>query len=186
MTSGPAGARPEDSPVEPGRADSPGEPGAVPRRPGPVAAVLILLVRGYRRFLSPLLGQQCRFQPTCSAYGLQSLQEHGALRGSWLTVRRIARCHPFNPGGYDPVPPRRDRASAAVADSDEPSVGGATERPAPGTGEPASNGDAASAGTGHAGPDETGPRVKAAEPPKTSGREQSGPAPAEPKELPGA
>ncbi|WP_026412404.1 membrane protein insertion efficiency factor YidD [Actinomadura oligospora] len=195
MTSGPAGARPAESPVGTGRADSPGEtgePGAAPR-PGPVAAVLILFVRAYRRFLSPLLGQQCRFQPTCSAYGLKALQEHGALRGSWLTVRRIARCHPFNPGGYDPVPPRRDRASAADADSGRPSAGSATERAASGTdgsarngGEPGQNGDAASTGPGHAGPDESGPRDKAAEPPKTSGREQSGPALAEPKELPGA
>lgn len=159
MTSGPAGAQPAGSPVGPDRADPSVEPGAPPR-PGPVAAVLILLVRGYRRFLSPLLGQQCRFRPTCSTYGLKALQEHGALRGSWLTVRRIARCHPFNPGGWDPVPPRRDRASAA--DSDGPSTGGPAEPPA------------------------TGSRDQAAEPPKTSGREQSGPAPAEPKELPGA
>lgn len=75
--------------------------------PGPVAAVLILLVRAYRRFLSPLLGQQCRFQPTCSAYGLEALQVHGALRGTWLTARRIGRCHPFHPGGHDPVPPKK-------------------------------------------------------------------------------
>lgn len=75
--------------------------------PGPVAAVLILLVRAYRRFLSPLLGQQCRFQPTCSAYGLEALQTYGALRGTWLTARRIGRCHPFHPGGHDPVPPRK-------------------------------------------------------------------------------
>ncbi|RMI37680.1 membrane protein insertion efficiency factor YidD [Actinomadura harenae] len=186
MTSGPAGAQPAESPVEPGRTDSPVEPGAAPR-PGPVAAVLILLVRAYRRFLSPLLGQQCRFRPSCSTYGLKALQEHGALRGSWLTVRRIARCHPFNPGGYDPVPPRRDRASAVVADSDGPSAEGATERPASGTDDSSSTGDAAStSGTGHAGPETTGPRDKAAEPTKTSGREQSGPAQAEPKELPGA
>ncbi|MCP9968956.1 membrane protein insertion efficiency factor YidD [Actinomadura madurae] len=84
-------------------------------RPGPAAAVLILLVRAYRRFLSPLLGQQCRFQPSCSAYGLESLQVHGALRGTWLTARRIARCHPFNPGGYDPVPPKTSRTNPSGA-----------------------------------------------------------------------
>ncbi|MFC4054574.1 membrane protein insertion efficiency factor YidD [Actinomadura syzygii] len=104
-------------------------------RPGPVASLLILLVRAYRRFLSPLLGQQCRFQPTCSAYGLEALQVHGALRGTWLTARRIARCHPFHPGGHDPVPPRKTRSTAA---------------------------------------------------PSNSGREESGPALADPKELPGA
>jgi uncharacterized protein len=75
------------------------------RGPSLAARALMLLVRAYRRFLSPLLGQQCRFQPTCSAYSLEALQTHGALRGTWLTVRRIGRCHPFNPGGYDPVPP---------------------------------------------------------------------------------
>ncbi|MDL4773474.1 membrane protein insertion efficiency factor YidD [Actinomadura xylanilytica] len=100
----------------------------------PAAGALILLVRAYRRFLSPLLGQQCRFQPSCSAYGLESLQVHGALRGTWLTARRIGRCHPFNRGGYDPVPPRKDAPAPTM----------------------------------------------------TSGREESGPAPAESKELPGA
>ncbi|WP_019633680.1 membrane protein insertion efficiency factor YidD [Actinomadura atramentaria] len=83
---------------------------------GPAARVLILLVRGYRRFLSPLLGQQCRFHPTCSAYGLEALHVHGALRGTWLTARRIGRCHPFNRGGYDPVPPRGDAPPATPAD----------------------------------------------------------------------
>jgi uncharacterized protein len=77
------------------------------RKPAPATRVLMLLVSAYRRFLSPLLGPQCRFRPTCSAYSLEALQAHGALRGTWLTVRRIARCHPFHPGGYDPVPPRK-------------------------------------------------------------------------------
>jgi putative membrane protein insertion efficiency factor len=77
------------------------------RRVGPFARLLMLLVTGYRRFLSPLLPPTCRFTPTCSAYALKALQTHGAVRGSWLTVRRIARCHPFHPGGYDPVPPPR-------------------------------------------------------------------------------
>lgn len=66
--------------------------------------VLMTFVQGYRMFLSPLLPPSCRYTPTCSAYALEALERHGALRGSWLTVRRIARCHPFRPGGYDPVP----------------------------------------------------------------------------------
>jgi len=70
------------------------------------ARVLIVPVTGYRRFISPLLPPSCRFAPSCSEYALEALQRHGAARGLWLTVRRLARCHPFNPGGYDPVPPR--------------------------------------------------------------------------------
>lgn len=65
---------------------------------------LIMLVRGYQLFLSPLLPPACRYTPSCSAYAVEALQRHGALRGSWLAARRIARCHPFTPGGYDPVP----------------------------------------------------------------------------------
>ena len=70
----------------------------------PVAKVLIALIAGYRYFLSPLLGRSCRFFPSCSEYAAEALRRHGALRGSWLAVRRIARCHPWHPGGYDPVP----------------------------------------------------------------------------------
>lgn len=73
----------------------------------PLARGLVAVVSAYRRFLSPLLGQRCRFAPTCSAYAVQALSTHGAGRGSWLAVRRIGRCHPFNPGGHDPVPPGR-------------------------------------------------------------------------------
>ena len=76
-------------------------------RPAPVARALLAAVRAYARWLSPLLGPHCRFAPTCSAYAAQALQVHGAARGGWLTVRRIARCHPFHPGGHDPVPPER-------------------------------------------------------------------------------
>lgn len=119
--------------------------------PGPVAGLLILLVRAYRRFLSPLLGQQCRFQPSCSAYGLEALQVHGALRGTWLTARRIARCHPFHPGGYDPVPPRKPSGTRSSG--------------TPGGSSPEDRSEAVS---------------------PNPGREDSGPALAEPKELPGA
>lgn len=66
--------------------------------------ILVLLVRGYQVSISPLLPPACRYYPSCSAYAIEALQKHGALRGSWLAVRRIARCHPFRPGGYDPVP----------------------------------------------------------------------------------
>ena len=65
---------------------------------------LINFVKAYRLLLSPWLGSACRFEPTCSAYSLQALQEHGAATGSYLTLRRLARCHPGCEGGYDPVP----------------------------------------------------------------------------------
>ena len=67
-------------------------------------SLLIGVVKGYRLFLSPWLGSSCRFEPTCSQYSLQALQTHGAAAGSYLTVARIARCHPWCAGGHDPVP----------------------------------------------------------------------------------
>lgn len=79
--------------------------GALASGPARVLAwPLILVVRGYQLFLSPLLPPACRYTPSCSAYAVEALQRHGALRGSWLAARRISRCHPFTPGGYDPVP----------------------------------------------------------------------------------
>jgi uncharacterized protein len=66
--------------------------------------LLIWLIRGYKILISPLLPAVCRFQPTCSGYAIEAIERFGALRGGWLAVRRILRCHPFHPGGYDPVP----------------------------------------------------------------------------------
>ena len=70
----------------------------------PLARMVALPVRAYRLVLSPWIGHACRFQPTCSAYALEALDRHGALRGSWLAARRVARCHPWGSAGYDPVP----------------------------------------------------------------------------------
>jgi len=64
------------------------------------------MLSGYKRFISPLLPPACRFEPTCSEYMLEAVRRHGVARGGWLGVRRLARCHPWNRGGYDPVPDR--------------------------------------------------------------------------------
>ncbi|MBQ0067116.1 MAG: membrane protein insertion efficiency factor YidD [Phascolarctobacterium sp.] len=65
---------------------------------------LIAAIRLYQIFISPCLPPKCRFYPTCSAYGIEAVTKYGAVKGGWLTLKRICRCHPFNPGGYDPVP----------------------------------------------------------------------------------
>jgi putative membrane protein insertion efficiency factor len=70
---------------------------------------LIGLVKGYRLFLSPWLGSSCRYEPTCSAYSLQALSEHGSMAGTYLTLKRLARCHPWCDGGCDPVPVSKPR-----------------------------------------------------------------------------
>jgi putative membrane protein insertion efficiency factor len=105
--------------------------GALPTRARATAGarLLIALVNGYRRWLSPLLGPRCRFAPTCSGYALEALTQHGALRGGWLAVRRIARCHPFHPGGHDPVPPRRS-ASATMEPAPRAAAAAAAKEPA--------------------------------------------------------
>lgn len=69
----------------------------------PAAGAAIGLLKCYRRFVSPLLPPACRFHPSCSCYAIESIEKHGVVRGSVLALRRLAKCHPFHPGGYDPV-----------------------------------------------------------------------------------
>jgi putative membrane protein insertion efficiency factor len=68
--------------------------------------VLLVLIKIYRYAISPMLGRHCRFEPSCSAYALEAIGTHGAAHGGWLATKRLCRCHPWHPGGYDPVPPR--------------------------------------------------------------------------------
>ncbi|MDY6805282.1 MAG: membrane protein insertion efficiency factor YidD [Cyanobacteriota bacterium] len=70
--------------------------------------LLIGLIRGYKILISPLLPPACRFQPTCSEYGMEAIERFGVFRGGWMAIMRVLRCHPFHPGGYDPVPPKDD------------------------------------------------------------------------------
>jgi len=70
----------------------------------PGARVLVFVVRGYQILLSPYFGSQCRFSPTCSHYSMQALEKHGAIKGTYLTIRRLLRCNPWHRGGFDPVP----------------------------------------------------------------------------------
>jgi putative membrane protein insertion efficiency factor len=95
-------------------------PGIVRQNPGHcqltyddpvIGRLLIALLRLYKRFISPLLGPRCRFVPSCSEYSMDAIGTHGPLRGSWLTLRRLGRCHPFHPGGFDPVPGKADAPS---------------------------------------------------------------------------
>lgn len=108
-----------------GRDEPRAAPTGVPSRPRrtPVTAwPLLLLVRGYQVTLRPFVGGHCRFHPTCSDYAIEALRTHGALRGGWLTVRRLARCHPWGGCGFDPVPeppePPEPRTSAARPETD--------------------------------------------------------------------
>jgi putative membrane protein insertion efficiency factor len=80
------------------------------------ARLLVVPIEGYRRFVSPFLGQRCRFAPSCSAYAASAIRTHGALRGLWFAASRVARCHPWNPGGVDPVPPVRSARARDVSD----------------------------------------------------------------------
>jgi len=69
-----------------------------------VKTVALALIRFYKRFISPMLPSSCRFEPTCSVYTYQAIEKYGVLKGGWMGAKRISRCHPFHPGGYDPVP----------------------------------------------------------------------------------
>ena len=95
-------------PQELGLQAEPGLASVGPAAGGPLARwtalVLLALIGLYRQWISPLLGPRCRFIPSCSAYGLEAISRHGPWRGSWLTLRRLLRCHPFTPCGCDPVP----------------------------------------------------------------------------------
>lgn len=74
-------------------------------------SILILLIRVYQTILSPVIGNHCRFYPSCSSYALEALEKHGFARGLWLSLRRVSRCHPWHEGGFDPVPERIDKKS---------------------------------------------------------------------------
>lgn len=76
-----------------------------------IRRLMLLLIRGYRYAISPLLPPSCRFHPSCSEYALEAIERHGPLSGGWLATRRLCRCHPWNPGGLDPVPPPRRKDS---------------------------------------------------------------------------
>ncbi|MCM3447389.1 membrane protein insertion efficiency factor YidD [Bacillus velezensis] len=71
--------------------------------------IIIAFIRGYQKFISPLTPPSCRFYPTCSQYGIEAVKTHGALKGGWLTLKRILKCHPFHPGGVDPVPDKKQK-----------------------------------------------------------------------------
>ena len=85
-----------------------------------IDSFFILLLRGYKRFISPLLGPRCRFVPSCSEYAMQAIGRFGTLKGGWLAMRRLGRCHPLHPGGLDPVPDLHDHAACRRAHKDAP------------------------------------------------------------------
>ena len=72
-------------------------------------SMLLALIRFYQLVISPIKPPSCRFYPTCSHYGLEAIRRHGAAKGGWLTIKRICKCHPFHPGGFDPVPEKTDK-----------------------------------------------------------------------------
>jgi hypothetical protein len=99
---------------------------APPPHPGVAARILMLPIRGWR-LISVHLAPRCRFHPSCSQYALEALSLHGALRGTWLAIRRVGRCHPWHEGGLDPVPPARGAAGTNTRSLDATSAGVAKE-----------------------------------------------------------
>lgn len=89
---------------------------------GLVVQVLLLPLRFYKAVISPFLPPMCRFHPSCSVYAMGALAVHGPLKGTWLAARRISRCHPFNPGGLDPVPPRNGQSALDVLKAEAPDL----------------------------------------------------------------
>lgn len=71
--------------------------------------ILLAIIRFYQKAISPMTPPTCRFHPTCSRYGLEAIETHGAWKGSWLTIKRISKCHPFHEGGFDPVPEKKEK-----------------------------------------------------------------------------
>lgn len=84
--------------------------------------LLVLPIRFYKAVISPFLPPMCRFHPSCSVYAMGAITVHGPLKGSWLAARRIARCHPFNPGGFDPVPPRDGHDAIELLKTSHPDI----------------------------------------------------------------
>lgn len=78
-----------------------------------IKKIFILPIKFYQKFISPLLGNNCRFYPTCSNYMIQAIEVHGVVKGLWLGIKRILRCNPWSAGGYDPVPPKKSKSSTA-------------------------------------------------------------------------
>lgn len=108
-----------------------GTPARARTSPGPATRLVVALLEVYRRWISPLFLPHCRFHPSCSAYAVEALRVHGLLRGTGLTVVRLAKCAPWHPGGLDPVPPRRSRGpdGDGPPDRDPPGAGGPAADP---------------------------------------------------------
>lgn len=94
-----------------------------------VIQLLLLPLRFYKWAVSPLLPPTCRFHPSCSVYAMGAIAVHGPLQGVWLAARRVTRCHPFHPGGLDPVPPRGEREAVAILEVEEPELAARMKAP---------------------------------------------------------
>ncbi|MGV3623260.1 MAG: membrane protein insertion efficiency factor YidD [Archangium sp.] len=91
--------------------------------------LLLVPLRIYKAFISPLLPPMCRFHPSCSVYAMGAISVHGPVKGTWLAARRLTRCHPFNPGGLDPVPPRDGKTAIEVLEASSPDIAARLKAP---------------------------------------------------------